>query len=143
MDTFGEQAFSRFQALMRPGGIVQHVGCAYGNMLRAQQCAIGWDTEASCSKPIKGQEVIWPLVSVVYRITPGNGQELADLVANFRTSEAGHLPAMTAWATPNTGAFLWGTYGAQSLAKVVPCSQMPEGVLFSQHPCDAVNGATG
>eukprot|EP00413_Alexandrium_margalefii_P047944 CAMPEP_0204585436 /NCGR_PEP_ID=MMETSP0661-20131031/46915_1 /ASSEMBLY_ACC=CAM_ASM_000606 /TAXON_ID=109239 /ORGANISM="Alexandrium margalefi, Strain AMGDE01CS-322" /LENGTH=313 /DNA_ID=CAMNT_0051594993 /DNA_START=61 /DNA_END=1002 /DNA_ORIENTATION=+ len=142
MNIYGELATSRLQAMITKDGPVQFVGCAYGSVLRQAQCNFRLNTSYSCSPPVNKQYVKYPVSSVMFKITPETIDEIADIVYTWRTTMSGHTPNMHAVVAKGSGAYGWGQ-GGGLFAKIVPCGDLPDGILKQSHACDEVNAKSG
>jgi hypothetical protein len=142
MNIFGELATSRLQKVANSVKAIQFVGCANGYELRQAQCKFGQNTSVSCSPAVKQQKIKWPTSSVMLRINPHTIQEIADTIYTWRTTETGHWPNMHAPFNKTSGAYQWG-YQGSLFAKIVPCDDLPDGIINLTQPCDAVNPVNG
>lgn len=142
MNIFGELATSRLQQRMSSANSIQFVGCAYGSSLRQAQCSFGHNTSVSCSPAVSQQKIKWPVSSVMLKINPDTIQEIAETIFTWRTTESGHWPNMHAPGNKTSGAYGWG-YKGSLFAKIVPCEDIPDGIIKESHACDAVNPKSG
>lgn len=117
----GDQATSRFQALVTPTGPAAWAGCSIGYNMVQKACLIGNITGPLCDGRFNNSNVAWPLASVIMRYSANNTQAADDIMYTWRTSQGGHLPAMQSVQVQNG----WG-YGGAVVAKVVPCAQLPQ-----------------
>lgn len=142
MNIYGELATSRLQKKMNSVNAIQFVGCSYGSSLRQAQCKFGQNTSVSCSPSVKQQKIKWPVSSVMMKINADTVKEIADAIITWRTTEAGHWPNMHAGSNKTGGAYQWGYQGGL-FAKIVPCDELPDGIIKERHACDEVNPKTG
>lgn len=142
MDIYGEMATSRLQKKMSSSSAIQFVGCSYGYSLRQAQCKFGINSSFSCLPAVNKQQIKWPVSSVMLKITQDTVQEIADTIFAWRTTESGHWPNMHAPGKTSSGAYQWGYMGSL-FAKIVPCDDLPPGIIKESHACDEVNPQSG
>mmetsp|Transcript_90546 Transcript_90546/g.160366 ORF Transcript_90546/g.160366 Transcript_90546/m.160366 type:complete len:308 (+) Transcript_90546:2-925(+) len=142
MNIYGELATSRLQKKMSTVKAIKFVGCAYGYSLRQAQCKFGLNTSFSCSPAVSKQKIKWPVSSVMLKITPDTIQEIADMMFTWRTTESGHWPNMHAPGNKTSGGYGWG-YKGSLFAKIVPCEDLPHGIIEEFHACDEINPKSG
>ena len=126
----GDQATSRFVSLVTSNGPAVWAGCGAGYKVVQKGCALGNITGSLCSSStlaaFSTTNQAWPVASVIMRYKPGGNNQASDnLMYTWRTTQGGHVPAMSS----NLIATGWGYDPTGILAKVVPCAALPQSLF--------------